>query len=215
MPTLGPRFVVADRTAVAALVDRTAPGTGPVSQVWVAAPSDEGAVRAELTASASAATLTYRDDLARGFAEDPVTTGFVALLAAAGVVASLLGLVAVVGGVRGDRDLSAADLFALEVDGVGPGSLRRVLLARAALVLAVGLPVGLLAGAGLAAAATRLLGSGPDGRPLTPPLDVVLAAPPTVLVVVGALVGTVLAAALTATASLREPGLAAPELDLR
>jgi len=90
-----------------------------------------------------------------------------------------------------------------------------VLLARAALVLAVGLPVGLLAGAGLAAAATRLLGSGPDGRPLSPPLDVVLAAPPTALVVVGAVVGTVLAAALTAAASLREPGLAAPELDLR
>lgn len=215
MPTLGARFVVADRTAVAALVDRTAPGTGPVAQVWVAAPGDEGAVRAELTATASAATLTYRDDLRRGFAEDPVTTGFVALLAAAGVVASLLGLVAVVGGVRGDRDLSAADLFALEVDGVGPESLRRVLLARAALVLAVGLPVGLPAGAGLAAVATRLLGSGPDGRPLTPPLDVVLAAPPTVLVVVGALAGTVLAAALTAAASLREPGLAAPELDLR
>ena len=215
MPTLPDRFVVADRTAVAALVDRTAPGTGPVSQVWVAAPEDEGAVRAELAASASAATLSYREDLQRGFAEDPVTTGFVALLAAAGVVASLLGLVAVVGGVRGDRDASAADLFALEVDGVGPGALRRVLLARTALVLVVGLPVGLVAGAGLAAAATRLLGTGPDGRPLTPPLDVVLAAPPTALVVVGALVGTVLAAALTAAASLREPGLAAPELDLR
>ena len=215
MPTLGPRFVLADRTAVAALVDRTAPGTGPVSQVWVAAPADEGPLRAELAASAAAATLTYREDLARGFAEDPVTTGFVAVLAAAGVVASLLGLVAVVAGVRGDRDLSGADLFALEVDGVGPGALRRVLLARSALVLAVGLPVGLLAGAGLAAAATRLLGTGPDGRTLTPPLAVVLAAPPTALVVVGALVGTVLAAALTAAASLREPGLAAPELDLR
>ena len=102
-----------------------------------------------------------------------------ALLAAAGLVAFLLGLVAVVGGVRGDRELAAADLFALEVDGVGPGALRRVLLTRAALVLAVGLPVGLLAGAGLAAAATRLLGTGPDGRPLTPPLHVVLASAPT------------------------------------
>ena len=127
-----------------------------------------------------------------------------------GVVASLLGLVAVVGGVRGDRDLSAADLFALEVDGVGPGALRRVLLARAALVLAVGLPVGLLAGAGLAAAATRLLGTGPDGRPLDPPLAVVLAAPPTALVVVGALVGTVLAAALTAAASPVNPASPPP-----
>ena len=216
MPTLPSRFVLADRTAVAALVDRTAPGTGPVLQLWVAAPGASLApVRAELSATASAATLTYRDDLAHGFASDPVTTGFVALLAAAGLVAFLLGLVAVVGGVRGDRELTAADLFALEVDGVGPGALRRVLLTRAALVLLVGLPVGLLAGAGLAAAATRLLGTGPDGRPLTPPPHVVLASGPTAVVLVAAVVGTVLAATLTAAASLREPGLAAPELDLR
>jgi hypothetical protein len=216
MPTLPGRFVVADRTAVAALVDRTAPGTGPVSQVWVAAPGASGpAVRAELGSSASAATVRYRADLASAWAHDPVTTGFVTLLGTAGLVAFLLGLVAVVGGVRGDRALAAPDLFALEVDGVGPGVLRRVLLGRAVLVLAVGVPVGLLAGVGLAAAATRLLGTGPDGRPLTPPPHVVLAATPTGLVLVAALVGPVLAAALTASASLREPLLTAPELDLR
>ena len=216
MPTLPSRFVLADRSAVAALVDRNAPGTAPVLQVWVAAPgTSASAVRAELTTSASAATVAYRDDLAAGFARDPVTTGFVTLLAAAGFVASLLGLVAVVGGVRGDRELAAADLFALEVDGVGPGALRRVLLARAALVLLVGLPVGLLAGAGLAVAAARLLATGPDGRPLTPPLHVVLASAPTAVVLVGVVVGTVLAAALTAARSLREPVLAAPELELR
>ena len=177
MATLPSRFVLADRAAVADLVDRTAPGTGPVSQIWVAAPDGTGAaVRDELTSTASAATLTYRTDLARAFAQDPVTTGFVALLAAAGLVALLLGLVAVVGGVRGEREQAASDLFALEVDGVVPAALRRVLLTRAGLVLAVGLPVGVLAGVGLAAAAVRLLGTGPDGRPLTPPPHLVLAA---------------------------------------
>ena len=216
MPTLPARFVLADRAAVAALVDRNAPGTGPVAQVWVSAPGESGpAVRAELAATASAATLTYRGDLAQAFAQDPVTTGFVALLAAAGAVALLLGLVAVVGGVRGERELAAADLFALEVDGVTPAALRRLLLARAGLVLAVALPVGLLAGVGLAAAAVRLLGTGPDGRPLTPPLHLVLLAAPPAAVLVAAVVGTSLAAAATASASLREPVLAAPELDLR
>ena len=216
VPTLPDRFLLADRTAVAALVDRTAPGTAPVTQVWVSAPGTSlPAVRAELTSSASAATVRYRVDLASAYAHDPVTSGFLALLGAAGLVALLLGLVAVVGGVRGDRELAAADLFALEVDGVGPGALRRVLLTRAGLVLAVGLPVGLLAGTGLAAAATRLLGTGPDGRPLVPPPHVVLASSPTALVLVAAVVGTVLAASLTAAASLREPVLTAPELDLR
>ncbi len=216
VPTLPGRFVLADRAAVAALVDGTAPGTGPVSQVWVAAPGpSQAAVRAELTASASAATVRYRSDLTAAFAHDPVTTGFVALLGAAGLVAFLLGLVAVVGGVRGDRELAAADLFALEVDGVGPGALRRVLLGRTVLVLVVGLPVGLVGGAGLAAVATRLLGTGADGRPLTPPLHLVLVAAPTALVLVAGVLGTVVAAGLTAAASLREPVLAAPELDLR
>lgn len=216
MPTLPSRFVLADRSAVAALVDRNAPGTAPVAQVWVAAPGPSAAaVRSALTSTASAATVQYRTDLASAFARDPVTSGFVTMLAAAGLAAFLLGLVAVVGGVRGDRDLAAADLFALEVDGVRPGALRRVLLARAALVLLVGLPVGLLGGAGLALAAARLLATGPDGRPLTPPLHVVLVAAPTALVLAGAVAGTLLAAGLTAARSLRETTLGAPELDLR
>ncbi len=216
MPTLPARFVVADRTAVAALVDREAPGTAPVLQVWVSAPGEAGTgVRDQLAATASAATVQDRDALARTFADDPVTRGFVALLAAAGLVAFLLGLVAVVGGVRGDRETSAADLFALEVDGVGPGPLRRVLLTRAALVLAVGLPVGLAGGVGLALGTGRLLSSGPDGRPLTPPLQVVLASVPTAAVVLAAVVGTGLAALVTAATSLREARPTAPELDLR
>ncbi len=216
MPTLPSRFVLADRAAVAALVDRTAPGTAPVAQVWVAAPgAGADAVRAALTSAASAATLTFRSDVAGTLATDPVTRGFVAVLATAGVVALLLALVAVVGGVRGDRDSSAADLFALEVDGVRPEALRRVLLARAGLVLAVGLPVGLLGGAALAAAAARLLATGPDGRPVTPPLQVVLVSAPTGLVLVVGVLGTVAVAAVAAAVSLREPRLAAPELDLR
>ena len=216
MPTLPSRFVVADRAAVAALVDREAPGTAPVLQVWVAAPGATAEpVGTELAAMASGATVQDRSALARTYAEDPVTRGFVALLGAAGLVAFLLGLVALVGGVRGDRETSAADLFALEVDGVEPSALRRVLLVRALLVLAVALPVGVLGGAGLALATGRLLAAGPDGRPLSPPLQVDLASPTTGLVVLVAVLGTVLAAALVAALSLRERRLVAPELDLR
>ena len=41
MPTAAARFLVADRDAVAALVDRVAPGTDPVTQVWIGAPDDD------------------------------------------------------------------------------------------------------------------------------------------------------------------------------
>ncbi|SEQ60615.1 hypothetical protein [Microlunatus flavus] len=216
MPTLGERFVLADRAAVSALVDAQAPGTAPVLQVWVSAPGESRAgVRDALAATASGATVSDRVDLARTFAADPVTRGFVALLGTAGAVAFLLALVAVVGGLRGERETAAADLFALEVDGVVPASLRRVLLARAGLVLAVGLPVGVLGGVGLALATARLLATGPDGRPLSPPLHIVLLSGPTGLVLLLAVAGPVLAALVTAGLTLREPRLAPPELDLR
>ena len=110
-----------------------------------------------------------------------------------------------VGGVRGERELAAADLFALEVDGVAPAALRRVLLTRAAFVLAVGLPVGLLAGTGLAAAAARLLGTGPDGRPLSRPCTSSSSPPSPPWCSWRPCVGTVLAAALT-----RRPACASP-----
>ena len=217
MPTLPATFVLADRDAVRTLVDRTAPGTAPVNQVWVAAPAEAAAaVRAALDDSpAAAATVQYRADLAAGFAADPVATGFVRLLGAAGAVALLLGVVAVLAGVRADQTSSAADLYTLELDGVPPGRLRRLLAARGALVLAVGVPVGLAGGVGLAAAAVRLLGTGPDGRPVLPPLQLVLLAWPTVAVVLAALLVGAGAVLLAATAALREPRPAAPELDLR
>ena len=52
LPAVGSSFLLADRTAVVALLDSTAPGTAAVSQVWIAAPGAalEG-VRAALQSS--------------------------------------------------------------------------------------------------------------------------------------------------------------------
>lgn len=217
MPGLPRSFVLADREAVSALVDRTAPGTAPVTQVWIRAPGAALAgVRAVIAGStAAAATVQYRADLAQALADDPVATGFVRLLGAAGVVALLLSLVAAVAGVRADADASAADLHALELDGVPPRRLRRLLRDRARLVLVVGIPLGLVGGVGLAAAAVRLLGTGPDGRAVVPPLRLVLLSAPTALVAGAALVGAVLVSALAAGTALREPRPRPPEEDLR
>ena len=214
MPTLSPPFAVADRSAVSTLVDRTAPGTAPVTQVWIRAPRSALAeVRPVL--NGSTATVAYRDDLARRLAADPITAAFVRLLGLAGTIALLLSLVAVAGGILSDRHTAAADLYALELDGVPARRLRWLLAGRGALVVVAALPAGLLGSIALSTAAVRLLSVGIDGRPPTPPLHLVLWSGGSVLVTAAAIGGSVLAVGVAAAAVLREPQPAAPEAELR
>lgn len=200
LPGVGDSFVLGDRTAVAGLLDRTAPGTATITQVWLSVP--EGAlpqVRTALQASgASAATVTVAADLERQIATDPVSVRTVALVIIAGGVAMLLAMAAAAGSVRADRDEAAPDWFTLELDGLPPPKLRRLLVLRATTALAVGAAVGLAGGALLATVATRLLVTGPGGVPVEPPLRVVLTAPAPALGLAVGLLATLAAAALTA-----------------
>lgn len=216
LPGVGDSFVLGDRATVAALVDRAAPGTATVTQVWLSVP--EGAlpqVRAALQDSgASAATITWAADVQRRVADDPVSVRTVGLVVLAGGVAMLLAVAAAAGLVRADRDEAAPDWFALELDGLPPPQLRRLLVLRAVSVLAVGAVVGLAGGALLAAVATRLLVTGPGGVPVEPPLRVVLGAPAPALALAVGLLAALAAAVLTARTAYAGR-LTAPELDLR
>ena len=66
-PVGSQHFIVADRPTVVSLLNQVAPGTAFVSQVWIAVPPESLAtVRDTLESSpASAATLSFRADLAR------------------------------------------------------------------------------------------------------------------------------------------------------
>ena len=77
-------------------------------------------------------------------------------------------------------------------------------------MLAVGDPVGLLGGVGLAGAAVRLLATGPDGRPVVPPLQLVLLDGSTLVVVLAAVVAGAGAVLLAAASTLRGPRPTAP-----
>jgi hypothetical protein len=217
LPGVGSSFLLADRTAVVALLDSTAPGTAAVSQVWIAAPGAalEG-VRAALQSSpAAAATLRYRADLARSLAEDPVATRSITLLTIAGVMALSLAMVATAAAVRADLAQTAADAYALELDGLTTPHLRLISVVRAAFILLAGVPLGVLGGLLLTTVAVRLLVTGPGGAAVEPPLRVVFGALPTLLVVAAATLGGVLAAGMAVATALRRKLPHEPEVDLR
>ncbi|GGL90921.1 hypothetical protein [Nakamurella endophytica] len=217
MPTMGGRYLVADRAAVAALLDRSEPGTAAVTQVWLGVPDGAlPAVRQLLAAPpASTATVVYRADVRTAVATDPVAARSGTLLTLAGIVALLLALVAIALAVRIEDGDGAADGLSLELDGLPPARVRRTLLLRACLVLAVGIPFGAAVGLLLTGVAVRLIGLGSAGVDVQPPVQVALGGVWAAVLVVVAVAGGVGVATVTAAAGLRGPRPLVPEMDLR
>ena len=163
---------------------------------------------------ASAATLSFRGDLARAIIGDPVATRSILLLVVAGAVALALAMVAAAAAVRADLEESAEDQLALELDGVTPAGLRSRLLRRGMLVAAVGVPIGLAGGLLLSVLGVRLLLTGPGGEVVVPPLRPVLDGLPVLLVAGTAAVGVVAASLVAAGTAFREAWPPATDLDL-
>ena len=215
-PAGSQHFLVADRPTVVSLLNQIAPGTAFVSQVWIAVPQESVAiVRSTLESSpASAATLSFRTDLAQAIIGDPVATRSILLLAAAGAVALGLAMVAAGTAVRADVEESQVDQLALELDGVTPADLRSRLLRRGLLVAVVGVPIGLIGGLLLTVLGVRLLLTGPGGEVVVPPLRPVLGGLPVLLVTVTAALGVVTASLVAAGTAFRDAWPPVSDLDL-
>ncbi|WP_375423099.1 hypothetical protein [uncultured Friedmanniella sp.] len=206
LPGVQGRFVLAERGQVAALLDRYAPGTAAVTQLWVSAPADTlPAVRTALAPAAAADVgLSYRADLETAIDDDPVssrTTAFFSLVSAATVLLALVGLLTAV---RADLETSVADQLALELDGVRPAGLRSVLRTRATLLL-IGLPLGALGGVVVVRVAVRVLTLGPGGVPVDPPLRVVLPLLPALAAGLGGLLVALLGIGVLTAGAYRRP----------
>ena len=130
-------------------------------------------------------------------------------------MALCLAMVAAAATVRADIDQTAADQYALELDGLATPRLRLFSVIRAALVVLPGVPLGVLGGLLLTAVAVQLLVAGPGGASVVPPLRVVFAGCPTLVVVVAAALGGLFAAVAAAATTLRQSRPHAPEVDLR
>ncbi len=217
MPTIGSRFLVADRAAVAALLDRSEPGTASVTQVWIAAPASAGSAVAGVLAAppTSTATVYVRSQIEQLLAADPVATRSSTLLQLSAVIALLMAMSAMALSVLVDRQDSAADHLVWEIDGLAPPAIRRVLFLRVCAIIALGVPLGAAAGAALTGTAVALIGVGPSGAAVAPPLTVRLGVGWTAAIIGVTVVACLLASALAAATAFRERHPQLPELDLR
>lgn len=209
-PTTSGSFVLADRQALASIVDRSQPGTGATSELWLASPD-----AARVTAPLRRLTVTLRAPIQQSLTDDPVASGSRLLLALLAGLALLVAVVAVVLLVLGDRRDDAGELHAWEADGVRPATLRRMLLLRAVSVIAVALPVGLVTGLVLARLGATLVAVDASGVAPVPPLTVSIGAAWTALLLLAGLGLAVTLAAAVVSRMLRERLPARPELDLR
>ncbi len=203
-PDTGPRFVLADARALADRLDARDPGTGSVSELWLAAAPGVDAGTPLSSPPFDLLRIDLRHEREARLAGDPVAVGATSLLIGSAVLAFVVALLALVLLVIAERRDESAQLYAWESDGVSPATLRRSLFLRAVAVVAVGVPGGVVIGLVLSQITTALVRVTAVGGTPVPPLSTAVTPLWTILAVAGGvLVGLAACAVLTA-AALRE-----------
>jgi hypothetical protein len=216
-PTLSGPFVLADRTAVTALLDRARPGAGVPSELWVERPESARTQFRYSLGGPSYANLDVqlREAIEARLRSDPISRGSQLLLMVFAGLALLLTAASLGVFVIGERRDHAGELYSWEADGVSPATLRRMLLIRSLSVVGVAVPIGVAAGLVLTRVAVTLIAVDASGIAPTPPLQVAIGAVWTTVVLAVAL-GLAIATSKVLTALvLREPLPQPAEVDLR
>lgn len=174
-PQLSGRFVVADRQALAAVVDRTSPGASQPDEIWVATASATGGAAAAggvpEPVTRQRLEVTARAALEHQLRTDPVARAAGSLLVAGALLALGVAAVILVLLVLAERRDDAAELYSWEADGVRPGTLRAALWWRAVAVAVPAVPAGALAGLALSGAVARLVAVTATAQVPQPPLQ--------------------------------------------
>ena len=154
-PSVSGDLVLGDERSLYVAMNAVSPGTAVPNELWLEGPDDLGAeLERPPFAALSVSSRSALDDRLRA---DPLARGSLAALTGAAIVAFLLALVGLAVLLAGDARDERRELFDLETQGAGPGTLRRHLRLRAVLVAALGLLGGLAAAALLAVLAVDLV----------------------------------------------------------
>ncbi len=206
-PTVSGRFVLADRSALAALLSRTTPGAGQPGELWLNLPP--AAATTARTALAGPAfgglQVQWAADLEQGLRTDPVARGAISLLRLVAYLTMVVALAALVLLVVGERIEDADELYAWEANGVQPRALRQGLWVRAVLVAVLAVPVGVVGGLVLTRLTARLVDITAGAQQAQPPLVALTGlatALPTVLI---ALALALVVSGVVALSSFRAP----------
>ena len=213
-PTLGERFVVADRASLAAALEDHLPGSAAPHEVWATGPS---APVATALAAAPYDQLAVRTQEARRTAleSDVVSQGAAWLLLVAAAVSLLVAILSLVLLVVGERRDDAGQLVAQEADGIATSTLRRSLWWRAVAVAVPGLVLGTVAGLLLTRSVSTLVALSATGTAPVPPLVPAVGAGWTAGVLVVGLGVALLVCAVVASRTLRSAWPERVDEDLR
>jgi hypothetical protein len=218
-PTLGQRFVLADRASLATTLDDHEPGTGAPHEIWAA--TDDAATMTPGLASTLAAApydqvvVRTQTDARAALESDAVAQGAAALLLTAAMVSLVVALLALVLLVLGERRDDAGQLFAQEADGVSTSTLRRSLWWRATAAAVPALVLGTAAGLLLARSVSTLVALSASGTAPTPPLLPAVGTAWTTAVLAAGTVVALAVCAVVAARTLRGAWPERPEQDLR
>lgn len=164
-PTVGPDtagVIVADQQALSDALDAPQPGQGRPDELWISS-SRLRRLRLALGQGALAQlSATFRSDIDRGLASQPLASGTLGTLLAAGALAAVLavaGILLILSGPLRDRTIEAD----LEAQGMGPAGLRRELRLRLAFAALLGIWPGLLLAVVLDRLATSTVGAAETG----------------------------------------------------
>jgi hypothetical protein len=179
-PSLSCPFVVADEGELETAVTASAPGAAVPDEAWIAGPPGLSA-DLERAARGTPVAVASRRALEAELRDDPLARGTVAVLAAGGLVALALAVIAVLLVVSVELRDEPGDLFDLESQGLAPASLRRQVILRLASLAAFGVVCGLVTGAVLTAVISELVAVGAGRSIPVPPLRLHVAWPELVL----------------------------------
>jgi hypothetical protein len=169
-PAAGERFVLTDVRALAEALDVREPGTGAVGELWLSTPDPDALAASLRQAPYDQLTVRLRADVREQLATDPLAVGAARLLWSGALTALGVAAVALVLLVVAERRDDAPELYAWESDGLTPAALRGLLFARAAAVVAVAVPCGILLGLLLTRLTTALVLVTAVGSTPRPPL---------------------------------------------
>jgi hypothetical protein len=210
-PASGERFVVTDVRALTEALDARVPGTGTPAELWVSSSDSAQLGQALRQAPYDQLDVSLQAATRRQLATDPLATGASSLLWTGALTALAVAVLSLVLLVVAERRDDAAELYAWESDGLTPAALRGLLFARAAAVVVVAVPCGLLLGLLLTRITTALVLVTAVGSVPRPPLALA-ASPADLAIVLGTGIGVgLLAAGLVALRSFREALPTRPE----
>jgi hypothetical protein len=174
-PTVDPGaagVIVADQRALSDALDAQLPGQGRTDELWISSSRSRPLQAALDHGSLSQLDSSFRTATETALRRQPLASGVMGTLLAAGTVGAalaVLGMLLIVGGPLRDRGVESD----LEAQGVGPRGLRRELRLRLVLASALGVWPGLLIAVLIDRLAVATVGATESGTPQPPLVTVV------------------------------------------